>query len=111
MRSALNKSDKIGAGRKVLANRYERKFRRGTLIFIEGELSTEMLILRTGSVRILKQEGENTFELAILGPGSVLGELSLLDHQPRGAVVPPSAGRAVFPPAGSRCGSRPRTRG
>ena len=78
---------KIGTGRTVVQNRYERKFRRGSLIFIEGESSTEMFIIRAGRVRILKQEGENTFELAVLGPGSVLGELSLLDHQPRGATA------------------------
>ena len=54
-------------------------------MFIEGETSTEMYILRSGKVRIFKQEGDNTIELAVSGPGSVLGELSLLDHQPRGA--------------------------
>jgi CRP-like cAMP-binding protein len=81
-----SKSNKIGAGRH-LASRLERKFKRGSLIFIEGELSTEMFIIQSGKVRILKQEGESTIELAILGPGSVLGELSLLDHQPRSATA------------------------
>jgi CRP/FNR family transcriptional regulator, cyclic AMP receptor protein len=56
-------------------------------MFIEGETSTEMFILRSGKVRILKQEGDNAVELAVLGPGSVLGELSLLDRQPRGATA------------------------
>jgi hypothetical protein len=36
-------------------NRNERVFRRGSLIFIEGETSTEMYILKSGRVRILKQ--------------------------------------------------------
>ncbi|MBD3390524.1 MAG: cyclic nucleotide-binding domain-containing protein [Chitinivibrionales bacterium] len=78
--------DKIGSGRSVV-RRNERHFKRGSLMFIEGELSTEMFIIRSGKVRVLKQEGENAVELAILGPGSVLGELSLLDHQPRGATA------------------------
>jgi len=77
---------KIGGGHNIL-NRHERTFPRGALMFIEGELSTEMYIIRSGCVRVLKQEGENTIELARLGPGSVLGELSLLDHQPRGATA------------------------
>ena len=77
---------KVGAGKSIV-NRHERFFHRGTLMFIEGESSTEMFIIRSGCVRILKQEGENTVELARLGPGSVLGELSLLDHQPRGATA------------------------
>lgn len=78
--------DKIGAGR-TLNTRFERKFKRGTLMFIEGETSTEMYILQSGKVRILKQEGEKTVELATLGAGSVLGELALLDHQPRSATA------------------------
>jgi CRP-like cAMP-binding protein len=85
--SNANKADKIGAGRAALANKYERKFKRGSLIFIEGETSTEMYIVKQGKVRILKQEGETTVELAILGPGSVMGELALLDHQPRSATA------------------------
>ncbi len=80
------RSTKAGAGRKVL-NRHELKLPRGSLMFIEGERSTEMYIIRSGKVRILKQEGENTIELATLGPGSVLGELSLLDRRPRGATA------------------------
>ncbi len=73
---------KTGAG---VANRSDRVFKRGTLMFIEGESGREMYILRTGKVKILKQEGDRTVELAVLGAGSVLGELSLLDNQPRGA--------------------------
>ncbi len=77
-------SSKIGTNKNI-TQRNEKTFKRGSLMFIEGETSTEMYILRSGRVRILKQEGDNTIELAVLGPGSVLGELSLLDHQPRAA--------------------------
>jgi CRP/FNR family transcriptional regulator len=83
----MNKSeDKVGSGKNVL-NRHERLFKRGTLMFIEGESSAEMFIIRSGKIRIFKQEGEGTVELAILGPGSVIGELALLDHQPRSATA------------------------
>lgn len=77
---------KVGAGKSIV-NRHERTYHRGTLMFIEGESSAEMFIIRSGLVRILKQEGEFAVELAQLGPGSVLGELSLLDHQPRSATA------------------------
>lgn len=77
---------KVGKGMSIV-NRRERTYHRGTLMFIEGESSTNMFIIRSGLVRILKQEGESTVELAQLGPGSVLGELSLLDHQPRSATA------------------------
>ncbi len=62
-------------------NRNERHFKRGTLMFVEGESNHEMFIVRSGKVRILKQEGEYSLELAELGPGSVIGELSLLNRQ------------------------------
>ena len=79
-------TDKVGAGKGII-NRHERSFKRGSLMFIEGESSTEMFIVRSGTIRILKQEGESTVELAVLGPGSVIGELALLDHQPRSATA------------------------
>lgn len=78
--------DKVGAGKGVL-NRHEQLFKRGSLMFIEGESSAEMFIIRSGKIRILKQEGEGAVELAVLGPGSVIGELALLDHQPRSATA------------------------
>lgn len=79
-------NSKIGAQRHVLRQN-ERHIRRGSLMFIEGETNREMFIVRSGKVRVLKQEGDSTVELAVLGPGSVLGELSLLDHQPRSATA------------------------
>ena len=84
--STARQYDKIGSNRNVTIMN-ERIFKRGTLMFIEGELSTEMFIIRTGKIRILKQEGDKTVELAVLGPGSVIGELSLLDKQPRSATA------------------------
>jgi CRP-like cAMP-binding protein len=74
----------LGRGKKALSAN-ERTFPKGSLMFIEGESSSEMFIIRSGKVRILKQEGEKTIELAVLGKGSVLGEMSLLDKQPRSA--------------------------
>jgi CRP/FNR family transcriptional regulator len=68
-------------------SRNERHFKSGTLMFVEGESSHEMFIIRSGKVRILKQEGQFSQELAELGPGSVIGELCLLDHQQRDATA------------------------
>jgi CRP/FNR family cyclic AMP-dependent transcriptional regulator len=77
---------KMATGKSIV-NRNEKLYKRGSLMFIEGETSTEMYIIKSGKVRILKQEGESTVELAVLGAGSVLGELALLDHQPRTATA------------------------
>jgi len=84
--SSQNPKQKVGSGRNITKIN-ERIYKRGSLMFIEGELSSEMFIIRSGKIRILKQEGDKTVELAVLGPGSVLGELSLLDHQPRSATA------------------------
>ena len=70
-----------------VSSRNERHFKSGTLMFVEGESSHEMFIIRSGKVRILKQEGQFSQELAELGPGSVIGELCLLDHQQRDATA------------------------
>jgi CRP/FNR family cyclic AMP-dependent transcriptional regulator len=69
------------------AARNEKIFQPGSAVFNEGETSTEMYLIQAGQVRIVKQEGDNIFELATLGRGSVMGELSLLDHQPRSATA------------------------
>jgi CRP-like cAMP-binding protein len=84
MKSAYDTSVKINSSRNII-NRNEKIFKRGQLMFIEGETTTEMYIIRSGKVRNFRQEGDTAVELALLGSGSVLGELSLLDHQPRSA--------------------------
>ncbi|MFP4416568.1 MAG: Crp/Fnr family transcriptional regulator [Chitinispirillaceae bacterium] len=80
-------SAKSGSAVSRVLRQKPKIFKRGSLMFIEGETSTSMFIIRTGKVRIFKQQGEQCVELAVLGPGSVLGELSLLDHQPRSATA------------------------
>ncbi len=65
----------------------ERVFKKGSIVFIEGETSREMFIIQYGKIRILKQEGDRTIELVTLGPGSVLGEMSLLDNAARSATA------------------------
>ncbi len=84
--SSQKTTNKVDSGRNI-TKLDARAFKRGSLMFIEGELSTEMYILRSGRVRIIKQEGDKTIELAVLSTGSVLGELSLLDNQPRSATA------------------------
>ncbi|MFH0919794.1 MAG: cyclic nucleotide-binding domain-containing protein [Fibrobacterota bacterium] len=69
-------------------SKHDRVFHRGSLMFIEGEKGDEMFIIKTGKIKVLKQEGSKSIELATLGPGSVLGELSLLiEHMPRTATA------------------------
>jgi hypothetical protein len=79
-------SVKGGAGRKIIA-RPERLFKRGSLLFIEGEPGNEMYVVRSGKIRLLRHEGERAVVIDTAGPGNVIGEMSLLRGEPRNATA------------------------
>ncbi|MGL1903365.1 MAG: cyclic nucleotide-binding domain-containing protein [Fibrobacterales bacterium] len=60
-------------------------FNANEYLFAEGDLGNEMYIIRSGEVDIIIKEGEKSVTVATLGPGAVLGELSLFDNEPRSA--------------------------
>ena len=55
----------------------------GTLIVDQGQTGREAFIVLDGEIMIKR----NNRRVAVLGPGSVVGELSLLDHGPRTATA------------------------
>ncbi len=55
----------------------------GTLIIDQGQMGREAFVVLDGQV-LVKRNGRR---VATLGPGAVVGELSLLDHGPRTATV------------------------
>lgn len=55
----------------------------GTLIVDQGQMGREAFVLLDGNVTV-RRNGRKVVEL---GPGAVIGELSLLDHGPRTAAV------------------------
>lgn len=63
-----------------------RRFRRGAMLFHEGEKAEHVLIVRAGRVKIssFTADGREIL-LAIRGPGELLGELSAIDGEPRSA--------------------------
>jgi CRP/FNR family cyclic AMP-dependent transcriptional regulator len=65
-----------------------RTFERGEVLFHEGDPSTGLYILRSGRVKIVLVDasGEETV-LHVEGPGDCLGELSLVDGEPRSATA------------------------
>jgi CRP/FNR family transcriptional regulator len=67
--------------------RPERLYKRGSLVFVEGDTGAEMYVVISGKVRLLRQEGEDTVVAAVAGPGSVIGEMSLLSREPRTATA------------------------
>jgi len=65
----------------------ERKVASGQVIFCEGDVGKELLIVRHGSVKIFLPGADDREEavLAVLGDGEFFGELSLLDGHTRSA--------------------------
>lgn len=65
-----------------------RRFRRGEVIFHEGDPGDALLIVESGSVKILlaSQEGDEAI-IATLRPGDFFGELAVLDGEPRSATA------------------------
>lgn len=65
-----------------------RDFRRGAVLFREAERSDSVMVLRSGRVKVSVDTANGTeVVLAVRGPGTILGELSAIDRQPRSATV------------------------
>ncbi len=72
---------------KSLRQHETQSFKDGDLIFQEGESSSEMFVIRTGSVEITKNTGGRAMRLAVLERGAFFGEMSLLEGLPRSATA------------------------
>jgi CRP/FNR family cyclic AMP-dependent transcriptional regulator len=55
----------------------------GENIFNEGENGTEAYIVTKGEVEIFRKLGNRKIILATLGPRAIVGDMSLIDNQPR----------------------------
>src|SRR5256885_11685738 len=65
----------------------------GQLLLLEGEIAAHMFVVLSGEVEVLHKGGaDHDVRVAVLGPGDWLGEMAILEVQPRSASV-----RAVAP--------------
>jgi CRP/FNR family transcriptional regulator, cyclic AMP receptor protein len=65
---------------------HERRYRKGEIVFNEGEPGAGMYIVITGEVEITRKiSGANDMSLAVIREHSFFGELALLDEIPRSA--------------------------
>lgn len=72
----------------LAANCREREYAAGTALLRQGETGVGLFVVTSGKVRVTQhQEGGEEHELAVLGHGDVLGEMSLLDDLPRSATA------------------------
>jgi CRP/FNR family transcriptional regulator, cyclic AMP receptor protein len=72
----------------LAADTYVRRLARGQILFTEGEPTEHLFVIRAGRLRVMvgSPRGEQLV-LAVLTSGDVLGEVSVLDGQPRSAGV------------------------
>jgi CRP/FNR family transcriptional regulator, cyclic AMP receptor protein len=57
------------------------------VLFREGDMGDEAFVLLSGDVSVLRRDGAVDRVVAEEGPGSVIGELAVLDPAPRNATV------------------------
>jgi CRP/FNR family transcriptional regulator len=70
-----------------MSNIKRLKFKAGTNLIKENDLSRKLFILNKGKVRVYKTYMDGKITLAVLGPGEIFGELSFFDAKPRSASV------------------------
>jgi len=61
---------------------YIVSFRRGEIVYSEGDPGTEMYIVQNGSVEIIKGSGEAKVTLAVMEKGDFFGEMALIESEP-----------------------------
>jgi CRP/FNR family cyclic AMP-dependent transcriptional regulator len=67
----------------------ERKYSAGSKLIKQGDVGVGLYVITDGTVQITKEVDPDKPELVLgtVGPGNVLGEMSLLDDLPRSANV------------------------
>lgn len=74
----------------------ERKsYRDGETVFREGEQGSSAYVLQSGNVIITRKVNGEDQELAVIGPGSIFGEMALIDDQPRMASAKVQGGATI----------------
>ncbi|MGQ9617429.1 MAG: Crp/Fnr family transcriptional regulator [Candidatus Aminicenantia bacterium] len=67
---------------------YEKKFRKGNIVFSQGEQGSTLFIIIKGRVKVsLIGENGKEFVLAVLRKGDFLGEMSIIEDEVRSATV------------------------
>ncbi len=75
------------AGGAGLAEQEMIELEAGETLFREGDQGDRAYVVREGRLEISRRVGSADVVIAIEGPGTILGEMALIDDQPRSATV------------------------
>jgi len=75
---------------------FERSFKAGSTLFLEGMKGEVFYIVKSGQVEILKKKENEEVHIATLGPGQFVGEMSIIDDEPRSATAKVSEDSLLF---------------
>ena len=64
-----------------------RQFMDGEIIFRQGEPGDCMYVVQSGSVEVLRREGNREYQLRELGPGEFFGEMAIFEGETRSSTV------------------------
>lgn len=72
----------------LAAQSRELSFRKNAILMTEGDIGESMYVIKEGSVKVFVSDDEGR-ELVLYqqGPGAVIGDIALLDDEPRSASV------------------------
>jgi CRP-like cAMP-binding protein len=62
-----------------------RDFAPGAMVISEGDTGLGLFVIVSGTVEISKRSGDEVLRLAVMHRGDLLGEMALIDDQPRSA--------------------------
>ena len=72
---------------KILGRGETQELDAGSMLIAEGEQDTALYVLLEGEVEVLVPTDKGWLQVAVLGVGSVIGEMAFLDNLPRSARV------------------------
>ena len=62
-----------------------RKLKKGSVLFVEGEPSTYLYIIKNGEITIVREEKNRVIPLAVVGSQQFIGEISIFTDETRTA--------------------------
>lgn len=65
----------------------KKQFKKGEILIREGEKGECAYVIETGNVEILVQREGRPIQIGTRGPGSLIGEMAMIDDKPRTATV------------------------